>query len=55
MIAKFISWLIAHTIEAWDDWRDKDWKEVYDPCTDSISNPTPKQVQKMLEEHRQNL
>jgi hypothetical protein len=44
---RFISWIISRTIEAWDDWRDPDWKPVYDPYEDRISNPTPRQIEKM--------
>ena len=44
---RFISWIIACTIEAWDDWRDPDWNPRYDPYTDSIKNPTPRQIQKL--------
>jgi hypothetical protein len=43
---KLASRIIASTIEAWDDWRDPDWKPVYDPYTDSIGNPTPRQIEK---------
>lgn len=25
MLNKFISWLMSHTIEAWDDKRDPEW------------------------------
>ena len=46
-MSAMLSWLISVTIEAWDDWRDPDWKEVYDPYTDSIRNPTPRQIEKM--------
>jgi hypothetical protein len=44
---RLLSWIIARTVEAWDDWRDPDWRPVYDPYTDSISNPTPRQIEKM--------
>ncbi len=48
MWAKLLSW-IMRPIEAWDDWRDPDWKAEYDPYTDSIKNPTPRQIEKMRE------
>jgi hypothetical protein len=51
MMKRFISWLISRTIEAWDDWRDPDWDPVYDPYTDSISNPTPRQIERLRNEN----
>lgn len=47
MLRRFLGWIAARTIEAWDDWRDPDWKPVYDPCRDCVNNPTPRQIEKM--------
>jgi hypothetical protein len=49
MFTRLLSWLMR-PFEAYEDWRDPDWLDVYDPDTDSMKNPTPRQIQRMYGE-----
>lgn len=48
---RLFDWVMRR-IEAWEDWRDPEWSAIYDPYSDSINNPSQKQVERMREEYR---